>query len=499
MVLHLLGMLLAARTFNFTIYSDPVDLRYGEVHNRMQRAAPLPAHVVDRYADGSKSMAIRGYEMDIVRRNEDGAEESVPLYDTYFHHYILDVGDAASLEAVRRASLNASHYRVRLMHQNRGLRELGATRDGYVTFGGASGAEFRHNPHVFEQPFRMVVRQPTSWAPTLHMINTRRPATGLETYDGEPSALLQCPCTPQRKIDSKAGTIDGHVPNPPMGYCDDAFIAAANPSCDLATYAGGWRCCEDGVFVVDTARECADPRCSAHPIDRVYLKATFHYEDAAPDARPLGPTACCDVTSTWEGDGNIEYDVPQCAEGTPAAECVHVVSTVQPLGYYEKADADGRALIDLAFAAPHLHVTGISLELQDALTNATVCKVSRDDGGVRYGGTRMAGDERNYLTGLRPCSWGGDAAVRFEARHPMRTIATYNATKTQTGVMALWLMDGATYTDKTACAAELRAKGCIDRASPEHCKSCAKAHAGDLYASGCEPSIVGLLCQKADP
>ena len=58
-----------------------------------------------------------------------------------------------------------------------------------------------------------------------------------------------------------------------------------------------------------------------------------------------------------------------------------------------------------------------------------------------YGVGKAAGDELHYLTGLQPCTWSAVDAPRLKRSHPMRTIATYNATERQGGVMALWLMN----------------------------------------------------------
>ena len=73
---------------NFVVYSDPIELRYGQVNSRYQRAMPLPADVVKHYADGAGGgwMAITGYELDIVRIGADGSVVPVPLYETYLHH-----------------------------------------------------------------------------------------------------------------------------------------------------------------------------------------------------------------------------------------------------------------------------------------------------------------------------------------------------------------------------------------------------------------------------
>merc|ERR1712216_114677 len=129
------------------------------------------------------------------------------------------------------------------------------------------------------------------------------------------SPLLECPCTPQRKIDPENGTIDGRKPDPAFG-CSPAFAKTGNPSCELSTYVGGWRCCEHGMFLIDTAKECKNPRCTEKVVDKVYMKFTFHYEDATPSSRQIESAACCDVTSDREGDENIEYDVTLCPEGT---------------------------------------------------------------------------------------------------------------------------------------------------------------------------------------
>lgn len=316
---------------SFTVYSQPIDLRFGEVHNRMQGPLPLPPEIVSRYAHGSnKSMAVHGFQLDVVRIRADGTETSVPLYDHYFHHYILNMGNEKGLVELRAAmcpdgrcqGMQGSAQTLKTLQRRSKLGNV-------VTFGGASGAEFRHNPHDFKAPFRIVATEPESWAPTIHLINTLRPNT---SFDGTPSPLLMCPCTPQRVIDAANGTIDGRTPFPPFGGCSADFMRT-NPSCRLSTYRGGWRCCEDGVSLLDTSK-CTQPNCAEYPRQRVVLKATFDYADEAADDVPLRPIGCCDVTTTGPYQGNIEYDVPQCAAGTPpavrnnsplACTCTHIL------------------------------------------------------------------------------------------------------------------------------------------------------------------------------
>jgi len=452
-----LGAAAPAASMSFTVFSDPVRLRYGEVYNHLQSPMPLPADVVAQFADGNKVMAVSGFDVDMVRTGANGHEEQVKLDDHYLHHYALQLGGGAGLQKMFDAAagdrafarmLTGCHAMTRAgVHAflDRLGRETPSAQPEMEVFGSASGAEYRDNPQRFEAPFRRMIQQPEVWAPLLHIINTNRPVAGQAW-----SPLLECPCTPQRRINVSAGTIDGRAADPPI-HCSPEFAATGNPSCHLATYQGGWRCCEHGMFLIDTDKECRDPECSEEAVDEVRMKFTFHYEEAQADTRGVEAAACCDVTSVTQGNENIEYDVPACALGTPTERCLHVAESVQPLAYFgghpksPLSAHQGSDLVDLVFAAPHLHLAGLSLTLEDAVTNETLCEVHRSDegrsGGVVYGQGSAPGDERGYLVGLSTCRWGPLAARRFRRDHPLRTRAVYNATQGHTGVMSLWLMD----------------------------------------------------------
>mmetsp|Transcript_64003 Transcript_64003/g.162208 ORF Transcript_64003/g.162208 Transcript_64003/m.162208 type:complete len:506 (+) Transcript_64003:19-1536(+) len=445
---------------NFTVWSQPVRLRYGEVYNKLQSPEKLPTHVVARYSDGKKMMALTGFDVDMVRAGADGTELRVQLNDHYLHHYALQFGEAESMrKMLDTASADVSF--ARMLSGCHAMTRVGVNsfldrlhfeephRIGRVSmFGSAAGAEYRKNPQRFNSPFRALLRRPQVWAPLLHIINTKAPVEAGAEHSAAWSPLIECPCTPQRKINVSAGTIDGRAADPPI-HCSPEFAATGNPSCHLATYQGGWRCCEDKMFLIDTAKECANPDCSEKPVDEVHMKFTFFYEDAQPGARQMEGAACCDVTSVTQGDENIEYDVPVCLQGTAPEECRHIAESVQPLAFFDGhpksplssyRDSD---LVDLVFAAPHLHLAGISIELIDHLTNKTICEVHRtanNSGGIAYGHGATPGNEDGYLVGLTPCHWGGAEAPRFRRDHPMRTRAVYNASLGHTGVMSLWLM-----------------------------------------------------------
>ena len=84
---------------SFTVYSDPVALRYGEVfmHNDTEDVdafnRPLPSEVVHRYSDARRAMAVREVKLDIVRY-VGGKEVSVPLSDVYNHHAKISIGES---------------------------------------------------------------------------------------------------------------------------------------------------------------------------------------------------------------------------------------------------------------------------------------------------------------------------------------------------------------------------------------------------------------------
>ena len=81
-------------------------------------------------------------------------------------------------------------------------------------------------------------------------------------------------------------------------------------------------------------------------------------------------------------------------------------------------------------AVPHAHSSAISLKLIDALTNQTLCEVSRANGKLEYVGAQ--------LVFIDSCAWGPDDAPRLALDHPLRGIQVYEATEHLTGLMSAW-------------------------------------------------------------
>lgn len=307
------------------------------------------------------------------------------------------------------------------------------TRVWSCSFWGAAGGEFRNNPHEYPEPFGIIIEKPEAIVPVFHLLNTQNTTQHDGRADqGEYSKLLECPCTSMRHFNLTNNTIDGCQPSPKF-QCNAFFEASKNPACHLSTYIGGYRCCENGVFLSESP-------VSAPPAT-VYGKMTFTYAKANKESRRLFQTDCCDVTaSADQGFANIEYTVPKCAAGTPPDRCVHVVTNVQEL----HASVDPDVLIDLVYAAGHAHTGALRLDLVDEETSQLMCEAD-----IRYGTSAKPGDESGYLTGIYPCVWGPPplpSPPRLRAGHMLRTIVHYNSSVQHNGVMSLWLMAGSPVT-----------------------------------------------------
>lgn len=94
--------------------------------------------------------------------------------------------------------------------------------------------------------------------------------------------------------DLQAHTIDGR----PVSFdCRGEILRQNNSVCSLATYQGGYRCCEGGMVLLDADQE------QPEGVDEYYLKIRFWYEpyreeEAADQEAGGGDTA-------EDGDGEL--------------------------------------------------------------------------------------------------------------------------------------------------------------------------------------------------
>jgi len=433
-----------------TFYSHAIRVRPTEVHNELGVPIKLPPELSRVFAN--RSVGVTSFEVDVVSKEAvhgKVVERSVPLHEAYNHHFLTYIGDEEGIWNLYNLTAGAQCDKPN--RELLSMKTFKAHHRGFSQFGGASGAEFRNNPHDFPDPYVVVLNSPTHVAMLLHVINIPNDAHAMQGGAARgPSPFLECPCTAQRKIDTAAGTIDGCLPQPQF-RCSSELVAQRNPACTLASYSGGLRCCEQGMFLSDTDKHDVEHG----PRKTLFLKMSLTFREFVPGRdRPLHPTTCCDATSDFYPKGsnlfsaNIEYDIPKCPKGTPPERCVHIATSVEPIDLPEGADPD--ELIELVHAAGHMHVGGMHMDLIDDLTGQLVCRAT-----PTYGTSDKAGDEAGYLVGIQPCVWGPaplQPPPRFKRSHPVRTVAYYNSTTPHTGVMSLWLMSAAVVPPASAIA-----------------------------------------------
>lgn len=432
---------------SINIYSNPIDVRFGEVVSSHTEGA-LPAKI-------AQQIGVASVEYDFVRRDATG-ETSVPISKISNHHAQLTF--------------------------------YGQNETSEIAVAMNVPAWARHSgPLTYEAPLRLPVRfAPRRFTLSSHVINTWRKDA---PYDADASLrLAQCPCTPQRVFDSASGTIDGSdFYSSSKLSCHEALEREDNPVCSMHTYVGGSLCCREPAnetFVIDTATECALPACADLPVERFFMKVTVRYDELLPSTLTLEGTVVPTI--------GPEFVVPACADGTAPDACTHTLSWEspveldhrQPQGKEEEGAApdeheEGAAASSLPTdpgeatstssssssstgeetctaalvrASPHLHSSALSMELQDARTNATICHVSVANGRLVGG----VGDEAGFLTGQRPCTWSADSAPRLAHGQMLRVNVVHNARalhgSPQMGLVAFWEL-GYVLSTPEGCAA----------------------------------------------
>jgi hypothetical protein len=426
----------------FSVYTEPIELRHGEVHNSGVKPIRLPDWVVKKYA--GRRMGVVKFQLDIVRF-EGKKEVRVPLSEVYNHHTIQVMGTYAMMNETyqtwkRKDPLgpgpqgpqglqsHAPHCGTSIGHitlsDGQYVHTLqkaeGHSSNGFNPYamwmGPIGGAEFRDADRDLPGPYRAMVDSPEAMTAVLHFINTRE-GPGPDDYP----RLFECPCTSERKIDLSKGTVDGVTPL--AFHCSQELLFQKNPDCALAGYKGGYRCCEDGVFVVE------HPKLEA-PKDTVYGKFTFRIDDVTPATKAV-LSQQIDVAG-----GNAEYSIEACdpSQGTvPRQDCVHVATFVQDF-----SAAPPGVHFELITARGHQHVGGLGMELYNERTGELLCASHPVHG---TGPPTEAGNEGGFIVGTPPCVWGPaplPPPPRFSRQDAVRVVSRYNSTETHHGVMGFW-------------------------------------------------------------
>jgi len=168
------------------------------------------------------------------------------------------------------------------------------------------------------------------------------------------------------------------------------LLKEKNPTCDVRTYSGGQTACHHLWYLLDEDQELP---WQDKPLE-YHLKFRFHFQEYnASYHKPMYRTS-------WGIASPVEYDVPQCAKGTPPEECVHTITGSFKIGQYEGKD------ISLVSAHFHCHApTCIKFEMYDNTTGELLCREIPMYGGNNNLEPRF--DEPGYLT-IPPCLFGDE-------------------------------------------------------------------------------------------
>jgi len=226
------------------------------------------------------------------------------------------------------------------------------------------------------------------------------------------------------------------------------LLKQKNPTCWIQTYAGGQSCCHHKYILLD-ADQPIDLR-----TDVLHLKFRFWFQDYHPPtlANPV-PSHQNLMRFYFQTEAYaIEYDVVQCADGTPTQECVQEITARWQVKEMFSDCTSGKKNctgtskgIKLMYAGGHCHAPScISMELYNYDTGALLCRQEP----VFGSGSTDKYDELGYIA-IPPCVWGSvDEGLipptLLSLDTTLMSIKRSNSTFGHYGEMASWQMRGVT-------------------------------------------------------
>ena len=248
------------------------------------------------------------------------------------------------------------------------------------------------------------------------------------------------------------GGVSGSIAGVPFNnHCSPTLAnntrGGENAVCDVRTYAGGLKCCAHKSILLDKAQT------TPSQVDTYQMKFRLWYEEYEGQTPQYDHAFFMFITNDA---GTGEYDIPQCAAGTPAEECIYTTeSTFAVRDSMRKCAAlsDGWCApnwnetndVLLLRAGTHCHAPAcINETLYDVATGDVIC-FNRPLFGK---GIAPDFDELDYAAGIPPCMWGSEADgllpnPRLRLDQQLRIVKHTNATNAHYGVMAQWQMRGA--------------------------------------------------------
>ncbi|KAL8497359.1 hypothetical protein ACS0TY_020880 [Phlomoides rotata] len=331
-------------------------------------------------------IAVKSFSAEIV----DETGNSIPLHQTYLHHWIL-----------RRYYAPKNTPDVRKNHtaiNNSGLCDVRLPQ----YFG--LGAETRRTATYIPDPYGIEVGNPShipegyeeGWVLNVHAIDTR-------------------------------GAVDR------MG-CTECWCNLYNVTTDQSgeplpsDYYGGLGCCRDGT-------KCNVRQGFQGEKRNLYLRYTVMYVDWDSTAVVPVNIYILDATDVWtKGDESrgvkpshnclVEYDVESCGAGVDKNGCVHSknASISLPRGG------------DVIYAVGHQHTGGIVTALYGE-GGRVICTSY-----PIYGKGDEAGNEAGYVVGMSTCYPSPARPVKISAGETLTLVSNYSSVKSHAGVMGLFYL-----------------------------------------------------------
>ncbi|KAK6153856.1 hypothetical protein DH2020_013495 [Rehmannia glutinosa] len=341
-------------------------------------------------------IALKSFNAELV----DEKGKSIPLHETYLHHWILlryyyqrenNVGNVRNYHG-DLGFQNSDHIIVK----NSGLCDNGLSQ----YFG--LGAETRKTATDIPDPYGIEVGNPTDiprgyeegWILNVHAIDTR----GVEDKLG----CTECRC------DLYNVTLDEYGQMLPENY------------------NGGVRCCHDEA-------RCKVKEGFQGVKRKLHLRYTVKYVDWDPSILPV-KIYILDVTDIWtKGDESIgvrgrhncvvEYDIDSCPVGDQANinGCIHTktVTVTLPNGG------------DVIYGVGHQHAgaTGTTLFGEGG---RVICESNPN-----YGQGNEPGNEAGYVVGMSTC-YPAPGSVKISAGEKLTLVSNYSNEQRHTGIMGLF-------------------------------------------------------------
>jgi hypothetical protein len=250
----------------FIVYSPPLNSKYSQVFWKSMTPVGLPKEIVDRFS--ASSMAITGWELDVVRRSnaskshtdihhDDGNDVSVPCYESYNHHFGANIKgkgirmlDTTGLFPSHGAGGDKIQFVREAGYQPQRLKS-GEPIPGVQSFNEHNGNEARQSYHGLPVLNGKQTVQPIYAPETFIMspmqINTKNPdkkkwpgtrggplpRASSAPADATYSGILECPCTTRITKD-----LSGHV-TINKGQCDFEDGVSTATECFAAAHVLG--------------------------------------------------------------------------------------------------------------------------------------------------------------------------------------------------------------------------------------------------------------------